>query len=111
MPLFTYWGTGRVTHSGFSCSGENRSWRSAEQLLVLKCAVSTGLGFHHYAHPALKRWAILFRPASGTCVIVMQSFGVRAGLSAGVNLGVTNLPSPKGVTIVAQPAAAGWVSI
>ena len=21
-----------------------------------------GLGFHHYARPALKRWAIIFRP-------------------------------------------------
>src|SRR5271157_6412626 len=28
-------------------------------------AVPTGLGFLHYAFPALKRWAKLFRPASG----------------------------------------------
>jgi hypothetical protein len=57
-----------MLRTGWESGIFNCSCRPAERALraaALRCGVPSlkGLGFHHYAYPALSHWAKLFRPA------------------------------------------------
>jgi hypothetical protein len=60
--------------------GIKMDW-SAVGTTGISCAVPTGLGTSYHGYPALKRWAKIFRPASGTASFAMHaSFLTRSSI-------------------------------